>query len=259
VNSSTLQFALRELRAIFASPKCWAALAVVSVVLGLSGPFGTYADWGQPALFAYWTVAVVATFAVGCFGMLLTFAIVGTRVRAQPLLLLIAGVLAGVPVTLTMLGINFFAYGGAGGMSPWPMWLYCTLITIAVVVGMALLVPPEREPSPAPSEPEPRSPPILERLSPPQRGTLLSLSVQDHYVDVRTSRGKTLLLMRLSDAMRETGGVAGLQIHRSHWVARDAVTQVLRSDGRTMLQLSDGTQLPVSRSFLPALKQAGFS
>ena len=62
----------------------------------------------------------------------------------------------------------------------------------------------------------------------PQRGGLLALSVEDHYVDIVTDKGKTLVLMRLADAMKETGSVAGLQIHRSHWVARGAVIKAHR-------------------------------
>ena len=91
----------------------------------------------------------------------------------------------------------------------------------------------------------------------PQRGKLLHLSVSDHYVDVVTDRGHALVLMRLSDAIRETGAVPGLQIHRAHRVALDAVRQVHRGNGKVALELSNGTRLPVSRSFMPAARQAG--
>ena len=100
-------------------------------------------------------------------------------------------------------------------------------------------------------------PPILERVPLPQRGRLLALSVEDHYVDIVTDRGKTLVLMRLADAMREAAGVPGLQVHRSHWVARDAVVRTHRSDGRLLLELSNGMRLPVSRGYLPQVREAG--
>ena len=100
-------------------------------------------------------------------------------------------------------------------------------------------------------------PPILERVPLPQRGKLLALTVEDHYVDIVTDRGKTLVLMRLADAIREASGVDGLQIHRSHWVARDAVVRSHRAGGRLSLELSNGLTLPVSRGFLPQVKAAG--
>jgi DNA-binding LytR/AlgR family response regulator len=92
-----------------------------------------------------------------------------------------------------------------------------------------------------------------------QRGKLLALIVEDHYVDIVTDRGKALVLMRLADAMREAGTVAGLQIHRSHWVALDAVVKAHRSDGKLILELSNGLRLPVSRGYLPAVKEAGLA
>ena len=105
----------------------------------------------------------------------------------------------------------------------------------------------------------PAPPPIFERVPLPQRGKLLALLVEDHYVDIVTDKGKTLVLMRLADAIRETAPIAGLQIHRSHWVARDAVVKVHRSEGKLILELSNGLKLPVSRGYLPAAKEAGLT
>lgn len=79
----------------------------------------------------------------------------------------------------------------------------------------------------------------------------------DHYVDVTTDQGHALVLTRLSDAMRETAPIQGLQVHRSHWVALDAVRRTTRQAGKPMLELENGTLVPVSRSFLPAARAAG--
>ena len=100
-------------------------------------------------------------------------------------------------------------------------------------------------------------PAILERVPLPQRGLLLALVVEDHYVDIVTDRGKTLVLMRLADAIREAASVPGLQIHRSHWVATGAVVRAHRSEGKVLLELSNGLRLPISRGYLPAAKDAG--
>lgn len=83
--------------------------------------------------------------------------------------------------------------------------------------------------------------------------------VDDHYVEVLTERGKTLVLLRLSDAIRETVGVPGVQIHRSHWVALAAVSRVVRSDGKVFAELPNGLRLPVSRGYADAAKAAGIA
>ena len=68
-------------------------------------------------------------------------------------------------------------------------------------------------PPPAPETAvQPNAPPLprlLQRLDAEDHGSLWSISVRDHYVDVQTSRGVTSLLMRLSDAMAETAPVEG--------------------------------------------------
>lgn len=85
-----------------------------------------------------------------------------------------------------------------------------------------------------------------------------ALSGEDHYLRVHTSAGETLILMRLYDAISLLDGIEGSQVHRSWWVAKDAVTDVRRKDGRTVLAVKGGVEAPVSRSFAKALKDGGW-
>ena len=87
---------------------------------------------------------------------------------------------------------------------------------------------------------------------------LYALSAEDHYLRVHTAAGNTLVLMRLYDAIKELDGIEGSQTHRSWWVARDAVTDVVRGDGRISLSLKTGTAAPVSRSYQKTLKTDGW-
>jgi len=97
----------------------------------------------------------------------------------------------------------------------------------------------------------------LQRVPLEKRGALLALSVEDHYVRVHTAKGTEMVLMRLSDAMRETGALPGAQVHRSHWVAFHAVRAARRDGDRAILTLSSGVDIPVSRANLPKVKEAG--
>ena len=101
--------------------------------------------------------------------------------------------------------------------------------------------------------------PLLTRLPARSRAKLLHLRMQDHYLEVHTATGSELLLIRFRDALREVEDVNGLQVHRSHWVARDAVAGVeRRGGGRVSLRLVNGSQVPVSRSFAPILRSRGW-
>jgi DNA-binding LytR/AlgR family response regulator len=64
-----------------------------------------------------------------------------------------------------------------------------------------------------------------------------------------------MILCRMEDAARELGDL-GRRVHRSWWVAADAVEAVEREGQRTLLRLNDGRHVPVGRSFRPDLKAA---
>ncbi len=105
----------------------------------------------------------------------------------------------------------------------------------------------------------PAAPRFLERLPPKLKGAVLyAVEAEDHYLRLHTSKGQDLLLMRLADAIGELEGVEGAQTHRSWWVARAAVQQVKRDNGRVSLILPDGAAAPVSRPNVRALREAGW-
>lgn len=100
---------------------------------------------------------------------------------------------------------------------------------------------------------------FLDRLPPKLRGaTIRAVQGEDHYLRVHTDRGSDLILMRLSDALTELEGLEGAQTHRSWWVAKDAVRDVDRGDGRAVLTLEGGLTAPVSRRYAKALREAGW-
>jgi hypothetical protein len=102
-------------------------------------------------------------------------------------------------------------------------------------------------------------PPLMGRLPPHlSAARLLALQAEDHYLRVHTDAGSTLILMRLSDAIAQTGGVEGARCHRSWWVARTAVAGAGRRGTVAALQLESGLDVPVSRTHLAQLKAAGW-
>jgi hypothetical protein len=85
---------------------------------------------------------------------------------------------------------------------------------------------------------------------------LLALSAEDHYLRVHTDRGDDLVHYRLSQA-REDLGARGAQVHRSWWVATDAVDRAERDGERWTLVLRGGLRVPVSRTWLQDARRAG--
>ena len=100
---------------------------------------------------------------------------------------------------------------------------------------------------------------FAERLPPKLRGAAVwAVEAEDHYLRLHTSKGQDLILMRLSDAIAELDGIEGAQVHRSWWVARDAIADIARADGRATLTLQDGSEVPVSRTYAKLLREAGW-
>ena len=85
----------------------------------------------------------------------------------------------------------------------------------------------------------------------------MALTVQDHYVNIRTTNGSELVLMRLADAIREVGDTKGLQVHRSHWIAVDQVTAASRKGDGAVLSMTQGDDIPVSRANVAKIREAG--
>ncbi|HZY69233.1 MAG TPA: LytTR family DNA-binding domain-containing protein [Devosia sp.] len=258
MDDTPLQLTLRELRGHLGDIRALATMAVVGVVLGFAGPFGTFESLPAAARIGYWVATVFVTYIMG-FGVSKLVDRLWGEGRPMwmrvPLMIvpaaLVATALVGL-LNLLVFGPREFSLEALA-----VLLLQCLAVSWAVVI-VSLLT--DREPSTASfaQAVAPAPPPaILDRVPPGQRGALVALVVEDHYVEIVTARGKTLVLMRLADAIRETAPVAGLQIHRSHWVARDAVVRAHRADGKVFLDLSNGMRLPVSRGYLPVAREAG--
>ncbi|MDE1173934.1 MAG: LytTR family DNA-binding domain-containing protein [Parvibaculaceae bacterium] len=94
---------------------------------------------------------------------------------------------------------------------------------------------------------------LLKRLPPQTRGPILCLQMEDHYVRVHTETDSALVLMRFSDALSEVDKSAGLRVHRSWWVANEAVRSVTRMGRTAQLELSNSLKVPVSQPYIAAV------
>ena len=100
---------------------------------------------------------------------------------------------------------------------------------------------------------------FMERLPIKYRDAkLYAVSSEDHYVQVHTDRGTELILMRLSDALKELSDADGQQTHRSWWVAREGIIESVRKNGKYSLVLKSGVTAPISRSFSKILRNTKF-
>lgn len=248
-----------------------AGLAMLfAAALAFLAPFGTY-RFEAVELVGYWTVQMAAWLVLSQTVAWLLAHLPGMRSRT-PVQMRVATVLI---AALPMMVVTGVANNMISGWQPYPGelaelfvsisligggyifladWLVAGLTDVHPVPGMQASRTEERRddadaPVPFAAEASPNTA-LIERLPAHLREGILSLQVEDHYVRVHARNGSAMVLMRFSDALRGIDHLPGSQVHRSWWVAADAVTS-LRRIGRTVqLTLTDGRSVPVSQPYM---------
>ena len=224
------------------------------------GPFGT---WEMPfgQRLASWTL-----FAVG--GFLFFRPVVGAaRVIAThtrlvlPVAAGLACACAAMPTTLlvawTLNGMALPQVSVESLVRLYPQVLLVGALVTGVQFMLARPAPPDRQLDVGPPAAAVARPPdFLDRLPAALGRELLALENEDHYVRAHTAVDSMLILMRLRDAVAELEGVDGTQVHRSWWVARAAVAEVVRRDRTITLRLTTGLEVPVARANAADLRAA---
>lgn len=251
-------------------------MATAGVVLGLIGPFDSYNLPQALARHLYWLSLI-----------LLSSLMSGPLSRSMFPIMMKAGVnpllgFAAFAFAMSVAIFPFVIFNEIFLSSPYGLtwdysleflrqvgawdyveWFGQVLVLTLVLLGaISLIHQAMRKPdNPAPQPPVPATPKaghnFLKRLTPDLGKELLCLSMEDHYLRAFTTKGDQLILMRLKDATLELENYPGLQVHRSHWVALSAISEIRRSGRRIFLRLKNDHEVPVSRSYVDELKAQG--
>lgn len=228
------------------------------VLLALTGAFGTLHAPLGPRL-VYWVAMMLVG---GVWGNLCARAIerfIALDERPWLTVLLLTAVISGPLSIVVWAATGLFFTGRLYALDALPGMVVPVAIVTVAICAVSVFVekarPVQTHLAPAGSAPAR----FLGRLPAKLRGaTLRAVEAEDHYLRLHTDRGSDLILMRLSDALAELEGLEGAQTHRSWWVAKDAVRDVARGDGRAVLTLEGGLRAPVSRRYARALRAAGW-
>ena len=264
-----LSSTLRELQVFARSWRFWATFALVILIFAVSGPYGTSERMAFGVRFAYWLVIHAVTWTIAICLSVLAEVLLRPWLRPTFARMMAGSLVAALPIGFA-LGMIDFAFTGSWtemnsglhrALFALPLCaLFCLLSYVAMNRQIAEAASPPSSPATPPtpalatmaSTPEPE---ILARLKPQNRGGLVRLSVEDHYTEVVTTRGRELVLLRFADALKEIGSTPGLQVHRSHWVADAQVERLKRDNGKLSVLMKDGTEVPVSRPNLEMVRQ----
>ncbi len=135
-----------------------------------------------------------------------------------------------VPVTVTWLALN----------APWIFQLDFSLMQGGGEAQKQVIEKPASSQSESPTR-------FQQELRSRSLGELISISSELHYVRVVTTDREVMFLFNLKDAIDQLPSDAGVQIHRSHWVAKAHIKELTKKNGSAQCILSNGKRLPVSR------------
>lgn len=234
-------------------------LAAMGLMMGFLGPFDSD---GTPigTRYAYWMVcmlgggliAIPLDERLGRHGL-------GMWKRAAA-----ASLLATPPVALLVLAGQHLIFGESFRWTVYGRLLWqsapivLALLAVRALAWRRTAIRVETRTVTAPPLPEAEAA-FRRRLSAKRRGArLIAIEAHDHYLRVHTDAGAELIALRFADAMDELGRVHGWRIHRSWWVAADAVQGVRWRRGGGELRLLGGLRAPVSRTYGAVLKEAGW-
>lgn len=239
------------------------------VLLALIGPFGSFAaPFGTRLL--YWVPTMAAGAVLGVLAARVLVRVWPSLEKRRLVFTFIHAVLVTALMVFVVWAWGAVAFGGYGAIKlSWTLAFYVGVVTVAISAIRIVMAPRAGAPAPAPSVAQTSvaetgsmcaslaAPALARRLKPEFRAApILALEAEDHYVRVHTAAGADLILIRLSDAIDEMGGVAGVRPHRSWWAAREAVVATERKKGRLVLTLNNGLQAPVSRAAAAAVRAA---
>tara|TARA_R110000751_G_scaffold71287_10_gene144256 strand:- start:25671 stop:26504 length:834 start_codon:yes stop_codon:yes gene_type:complete len=263
VSRADVQFALRKWCILVKSPIFLAIVGAVSVVSAVNG-FSLHTPVSEILyLFARQFFVAGVSAGVASLGILVWLKILGCRF-SPVLRYVLAGAFASPIVFVAVVAVTTVVdlrVPGRETLLAMFANVVVTVTAIAMIVGVAARRTGNADiemTDEIPADKNTRCPDLLRRLPIELGHDIVRLSASDHYVEVYTRLGHVLVLLRFSDALKELGGADGLQIHRSHWVARSAIRRLVNKSRNLFVELDDGTTLPVSRSRFAEIRGAGF-
>lgn len=239
------------MRSYLSRPLFWSILMVVTLICFASGPFGTFEHLPTGLRLIYWVIIVIAGGILGlifgailqinrwqsfqmialtsiCFAICMTIAVIIVSYAVLSPLDKYPGALSFVTLSFPTSGILFF-------------FIHYLVQNIGNL--------------PAQNNISASRAPLFARLDTYRHAKkIYALIAQDHYVEVVTEQGSELCLIRLNDAIKEAIPQEGMQIHRSHWVALEAIETAHIKGTSPHVILTTGQELKISKTYLTEAK-----
>ena len=226
-------------------------------ILGRLGPFGTFGDLTSGERYGYWIGLTLLMWLQG----IAVLAVVDTpfKRRGWPCWarVILAALVAAVPTAFEVAWAEM-VLRVERDLGPTDLLAIIgdvALLSVPLLLLTHGLVDHSGPVEPAAPEQASGASALVALMDADKRGPLLAIGSEDHYVRLYSDRGDSLIAMRFSDATASLAAQEGMQVHRSWWVAADAVVAVVRAGEGLHLTLRNNLKVPVSRSYVRQVRK----
>jgi len=256
-----LQFTLREVPTLLSHRLCLLFLFLVLMAFFATDPAGlrNYMAWWLS--FLMWVIALAIYLSVH-IATLVVYAALNFAFPRLPLFYPLLGLIALTPTVYATESIAHWLSGGTYPMDIIQNFVFFYIaaqvfenVFLRYAIPLVLQGNAPRSSRTAGTDrrgaktgAHPRTLTIAERRIPIPR--LRHIESQEHYVRVTLDNDQFMHRARLADLIAQTEREDGFQPHRSWWVSRAAGARLERRDGRHLLRLENGTEVPVARARL---------
>ena len=238
------------------STTLWVVWAITSFVVAMAGPFGTFST--QPFVWrlGYWALVIALAILIAISLRAFWRSVLSGRPTwqedgtvASSLAILFGPMI--VAVNRAFDGDTARETRGVGTAS-------LCVFAIAVCVIFVRRTFEENAAQSNAVEQEVARDRLFDRIDAPEGQRLARIASDNHHIRVTTQCGSEhRVLMRLRDAVAEVDVEPGFCVHRSHWVAQGVIVGVTTQNGRELVELVCGAQVPVGPKYRNNLIEAG--
>lgn len=266
-NDSPMSLTLRQMQQVFKGPIFWIVIAASVFLTALAGPYHTLDRLSFPERLVYWGTTVFLSGAVMTFLSIYAYRLTAAHTWNWVFVTILAGIAGIIPVVGTIYLAEGIASGFASGwfdlgqLPTLTLYTAPSLIAVTLVVNAVIVYQQSDSDAPAntleSTSDTMASPTMLQSKLPPHlTRDIIAVRAQDHYVEVTTSNGSAMVLMRLGDAVLDLEPLGGMQVHRSWWINLSHVVQTEKGANGPEAVLSSQQRIPIGRSYRAAFREA---
>lgn len=232
------------------------AWIVISIVVALAGPFGTFASQSIGWRLMYWTLIIGVSIPIA-----IAARVFWTEI-GKSYSLWVRDILVALTMTVTfgplLTGFNYWIVGVVDHPSvDWRLTVVATFFIslAAIAVGNVIRASVERTKTKPETEQRDR---LFDRIDAVDGARLVKVSSDNHHVRILTDDWvEHRILMRLRDAVAEIDVEKGICVHRSHWVALHMIDGIEVVDGKEVVRLGSDCIVPIGPKYRHQLVDAG--